>query len=119
MATGKPGYCGGVCNPKKKVGGNERFCKSNEGWGRDFEMENSNTGQWWGFKKNRCNLLVRDFWESREGGAEVARMVGKGVCGQRSFLEWDGRILRGRGLLVFFGGVLTKDCWIIQNETII
>lgn len=103
MATGKPGQRG---VPKKKKGGGggmKGSARVTRAGGRDFEMENSKTDQWWGFKKNRCICLCGTFGRAGKG-AEVARMVGKGVCGQRSFLEWDGRILRGRGLLVFFGG---------------
>jgi len=108
MATRKPGQRGVQPKKKKKKGGG------------DSEMENSNTGQWWGFKENRCICLCGTFGRAGKGGAKVVGRWGKVFAGRGFFfLDWDGRILRGRGLLVFFWGVLTKDCWIIQKETII
>jgi len=59
------------------------------------------------FKKNRCICSCGTFGRAGKGGQRSRGWWGKVFAGRVFFLDWDGRILRGRGLLVFFWGVLT------------
>jgi len=88
-----------VCNQKKKK----------KKGGGDSEMENSNTGQWWGFKENRCICLCGTFGRAGKGRGKGRGKVGKGVCGQRFFffgLGWEN--LAGKGVVGFFLGGLDQ-----------
>ncbi len=97
MATGKPGYCGGVCPKKKKK----------KGGGGDFEMEHSKTGQWWGFKKNRCICLCGTFGRGREGGRGRADGGERCLRAEVIFgMGWEN--LAGKGGVGFFGGGLDQ-----------
>jgi len=101
MATGKPGQRG--VQPKKKKK------KKKKKRGGDFEMENSNTGQWWGFKKNRCICLCGTFGRAGKGGAKVVGRWGKVFAGRGFFffgLGWEN--LAGKGVVGFFLGGLDQ-----------
>ncbi len=73
--------------------------------GRDFEMENSKTDQWWGFKKNRCICLCGTFGRAGKGGQRSRGWWGKVFAG-RVFFFWIGmgESCGEGGCWFFFGG---------------
>jgi len=109
---GKPGVEGCAKKKKKKKkkgGGGCKVCATLTRAGEGILRWRIQNRPMVGFLEKSVHLLVRDFWESWQGGQRSGKGGGKVFVGRSFFFGMGWENLAGKGGVgFFFGGVLTK-----------